>query len=283
MSSPATATPVANPFASDAGGFYKPANRGVDRLAGGDDRALDLRAAATHGALQALIGDSQYPCVGAKSAFNNGSYRLGLYGTLGSHDATRGLARDLFDFRHRLDSIDGRFATFVSVFDGPLELSEAEFERRLWQQLQALHFEDAPLHDWDSDVSSDPDDPHFSFSFAGRAFFIVGLHPRASRIARRFPWPTIVFNAHDQFERLREEGKMERMKTIIRQKDLELQGTENPVLRDHGDESEARQYSGRAVEDDWQPPFVSVSENQPASKCPFHRLFGRNHKKASRS
>ncbi len=231
----------------------------------------------TDGALQALLRDAAYPCVGAKSAINKGSYRLGVYSDITSAPATAGLARDLWRFANELDNIDGRFATFVATFDGPREQTELEFEQTLWDQLQALHEADAPHHEWDERVSSDPASPNFSFSFAGRAFFIVGLHPRASRIARRFPWPTIVFNAHEQFERLRRDGQMDRMKEVIRRKDEELQGEVNPVLRDFGQASEARQYSGREVEADWRPPFVASGDrsSQKQGGCPFHHLMAR--------
>ncbi len=39
----------------------------------------------------------------------------------------------------------------------------------------------------DERVSADPDDPHFSLSFGGEAFFVVGLHPKpaAPRAASR--------------------------------------------------------------------------------------------------
>ena len=36
-----------------------------------------------------------------------------------------------------------------------------------------------------------------------------------------------------------------------------LQGEINPMVDDHGQSSEARQYSGREVEEDWQAPFVT--------------------------
>ena len=104
-------------------------------------------------------------------------------------------------------------------------------------------------------MSPDPDDSHFSLSFGGEAFFIVGLHPNASRPARRFPHPTLVFNLHDQFERLRAEGKYEGMREKILVRDEALAGTRNPMLARHGEASEARQYSGRAVGDGWRCPF----------------------------
>jgi FPC/CPF motif-containing protein YcgG len=44
------------------------------------------------------------------------------------------------------------------------------------------------------------------------------------------------------------------MRDTIRRRDAELQGEPNPMVDDHGTRSEARQYSGRAVPDDWEPP-----------------------------
>jgi FPC/CPF motif-containing protein YcgG len=108
---------------------------------------------------------------------------------------------------------------------------------------------------YDRAVSADPESAHFSLSFGGEAFFIVGLHPRASRPARRFARPTMVFNLHDQFETLRAQGRYEGMREKILVRDEALAGSRNPMLARHGDASEARQYSGRAVEDGWKCPF----------------------------
>ena len=106
-----------------------------------------------------------------------------------------------------------------------------------------------------NEFSGDPDDPHFSLSFGGEAFFVVGLHPNASRPARRFDRPVLVFNLHDQFERLREEGRYERMREAILERDAALAGSINPMLAKHGEVSEARQYSGRIIPDNWTCPF----------------------------
>ena len=99
-------------------------------------------------------------------------------------------------------------------------------------------------------MSDDPDDPLFSFSFGGRAFFVVGLHPHSSRMSRSFRWPALVFNPHSQFGRLRGEGRFERIQHAIREREIAVQGSLNPNLADFGERSEARQYSGRAVESD---------------------------------
>lgn len=124
-------------------------------------------------------------------------------------------------------------------------------------QLQALHRCDQRDFDWAQGVSSDPASSDFSFSIGGRAFFVVGLHPHASRLSRRSPAPCIAFNFHDQFEQLRASGKYDTMQRAIRARDVALQGDVNPVLSRFGESSEARQYSGRAVGANWGCPFRS--------------------------
>ncbi len=262
------AAPVAEP--APAGLFYRPDPAHPERLQRADPDAeqspADLTAAAMHGAFRSFVLDPQYTCVGAKSAVNSGSYRLGIYDELGGAAATAGLARDLAAFTRAVDEIDAAFATFVAIFERPQDTDEEGFERALWAQLQALH--DADPVPWDPAVSDDPEDPHFSFSFAGTAFFIVGLHPGSARLSRKFPWPALVFNPHTQFERLREAGKYERMQQVIRAKERALQGDINPVLDDFGSDSEAKQYSGRMVEPDWRPPFQAHTDDAPPASEP---------------
>lgn len=223
-----------------------------------------LLDSAMAGAFRGFIQAPTFSCVGAKSAVACENYRLGIYDRLGSEQATAGLAHDLFTFTREADMLGGEdFVTFAALFREPAIGDEAGFEDLLWRQLRALNSYDAPLFEWDPAVSSDPENPHFSFSFAGRAFFIVGLHPHSSRQARRFPWPALVFNPHEQFVRLREEGRWERFQQIIRAREKALQGSLNPNLSDYGTITEARQYSGRQVERDWRPPF------EPGQRCPF--------------
>jgi FPC/CPF motif-containing protein YcgG len=194
-----------------------------------------------------------FPCLGAKSVVRLNSYRLELYGALGSEGDAARLVSDLANFSEAWG--DDRLTAFVAVFPEYPPENEVDFERRLWTQLQLLHEAD-PHHGRSAPgVSSDPDDPHFSFSVGGRAFFVVGLNPGSSRVARRFTWPALVFNPHEQFARLREQGRFDGFRSAIRARDIALQGTENPNLADFGERSEARQYSGRQMEADWKCPF----------------------------
>ena len=202
-------------------------------------------------AIRSMIAHPEYPCLGARSVFRRDSAHIHV---LDSMDAagTADLARRLRGFASDHGQ-DDEFVSFVATFRGPVPGTEREFETALWRVLQGLH--DVDGRSWPSKVSADPESPHFDFSFADTAFFVVGLHPAASRIARRAPLPTLVFNLHHQFERLRAESGFDRMRTAIRRRDERLQGTVNPMVDDYGTSSAARQYSGRAVGPDWQAPF----------------------------
>ncbi|HTL96223.1 MAG TPA: guanitoxin biosynthesis heme-dependent pre-guanitoxin N-hydroxylase GntA [Gemmatimonadaceae bacterium] len=203
-----------------------------------------------------FVGDAGFPCLAAKGVVRRLGHELHVYGTLASDHATNALAADLREFVRRATSDDADFRAFVAVFPDGQPEDEREFERRLWVQLQQLHERDDPAAGWDPSVSADPDDPRFSFSFAGCALFIVGLNPHSSRLARRFRWPALVFNPHAQFERLRRDGHYDRMRTLIRDREVALQGDVNPNLADFGEQSEARQYSGRdTTADEWTCPF----------------------------
>ncbi|HEX8289032.1 MAG TPA: guanitoxin biosynthesis heme-dependent pre-guanitoxin N-hydroxylase GntA [Pyrinomonadaceae bacterium] len=210
-----------------------------------------------HNDFRSHISNSDFPCIGAKAALNGNCYRFGFYTEMNSPDSTAGLAFDLWSYVREQSSFGTNYSTFVACFGSPTITNEKFWEELLWAQLTNLNKIDSAHHKWDSTVSSDPENPNFSFSFAETAFFIVGLHPASSRISRRFPWATLVFNIRAQFQRLRDENKFERMRQTIRARDLKLQGSLNPNLSDFGERSEARQYSGRAVEENW--------------KCPFHK------------
>lgn len=73
------------------------------------------------------------------------------------------------------------YSSLVVTFEQPDTISESEFDKVLWEKLQRLHEVDACLKPWDSKVSSDPHSAQFSLSLGGKGFFVIGLHPNASR------------------------------------------------------------------------------------------------------
>ena len=206
--------------------------------------------------LRERIADPLFPCVGAKSALARGSLKIITCRSLTSSWDDVRIHRELLDWAWQYRQNPEGLRSLAVVFGGPGDLSEVAFEAALWERVQSFADKDHWLgQPFDHRVSADPDDPHFSLSFGGEAFFVVGLHPNASRPARRMPFPTLVFNLHDQFERLREEGRYEKMRERILERDIALAGDINPMLARHGEASEAAQYSGRLVGEDWRCPF----------------------------
>ena len=266
--------PSTNPFDSDLARHHSSyhgtrAGRAVSLT---DPKAApDLFASAAVGAFRGFVLNPAFSCVGAKSAVMHESYRVGIYNQLGGHGETVGLCRDLFTFSREVAAAgdDGEFRTFVAIFREPTGVDEEHFEGLLWKQLRKLNQQDSVYHTWDPSVSDDPANPHFGFSFAQTAYFIVGLHPHSSREARRFPWPTLVFNPHGQFQHLREAGRWDRLQQVIRTREEHLQGSLNPNLADYGTTTEARQYSGRAVEPDWHAPFSRSPDAVGLGGCPY--------------
>ncbi|MBB3974273.1 guanitoxin biosynthesis heme-dependent pre-guanitoxin N-hydroxylase GntA [Hansschlegelia beijingensis] len=202
-----------------------------------------------------FVEKSDFPCVGAKSALKRDQTRFWVGRDFLSGEDDEDLLRELYDFIDWYGEETPMFATFVATFDGPLGLSETAFETALWARLDALHRLDARSYQWDSRVSRDPESSAFAFSLKQEACFVIGLHDGASRAARRFERPTLVFNLHDQFRKLREDGRYEALQAAIRKRDTALDGAPNPMLADFGDSSEARQYSGRRVGGAWRCPF----------------------------
>lgn len=201
-----------------------------------------------------FIAEDAFPCVGAKSALNRGQIVYQIESDLRCGPAAATVAA-LQRFSQEYDQDSTLFRSVVVLFRQPGVLTEQAFETLLWHYLQAMHDADAVHHEWDPRVSKDPESADFSFSVGGRGYYVVGLHPGASRTARRFLRPALVFNLHDQFERLRSDGKYGPIRDTIIERDTRLEGTRNPMLKPFGSSSEARQYSGRAVDDRWTCPF----------------------------
>lgn len=206
-----------------------------------------------------FVDAPSFPCVGAKAALARRTIHAQEFAPLGDRGNDAPMLDALEAFAALLDGVGPdahAIHSFVALFDGPCDTGERRFEALLWSQLQRLHDLDARRGTrWASDVDSDPSDPRFSLSLAGHPFFVIGLHPGASRQARRFAWPALVFNSHRQFEQLRADGRYPKMQTATRERDVALQGSINPNLADFGTAAEARQYSGREVDAEWTCPL----------------------------
>ena len=176
-------------------------------------KLLDADNPALTDQFETFIGAPDFPCVGAKSALANDMLRVIEARDLASSWNDLEIHRELLAWARAYKSGPEGLRSLAVIFGGPDALDEAAFEQLLWERIQSLADKDAWKGlPYDARVCADPDNPHFSLSFGGEAFFVVGLHPQASRPARRFLKPALVFNLHDQFERLRAEGRYERMR-----------------------------------------------------------------------
>ncbi len=204
----------------------------------------------------AFVRSEAFPCVGAKSALALDRLVVMEAGEIGSDEHDEVIHRALVDFALLAAREDAGIGSFACLFRHQKPMSEEQFEAALWSRIQALHDLDTK-HGiaWAPNVSSDASSPHFSMSIGGAAYFLVGLHPGASRAARRFCRPAIIFNPHDQFERLRADGRYDMIQRINRDREMRQHGSINPMLSDFGRGQEAAQYSGRHVGADWCCPL----------------------------
>jgi len=205
-------------------------------------------------AFENFVADEEFPCVGAKAALKSCGLQVLEAGNLrcAAHDAE--IVVGLQTFPHHKISRH-HFASLAVLFPETPPLTEKQFEGELWARLDALHRIDRLQFRYDSRISNDPGSPHFGMSFGGHGFYVIGMHPNASRASRRTPCATLVFNPHAQFNLLRRSGLFERIRRSVRTRDIALQGDCNPMLSDHGERSEAIQYSGRQVSGRWSCPF----------------------------
>ncbi|MBP1839488.1 guanitoxin biosynthesis heme-dependent pre-guanitoxin N-hydroxylase GntA [Formosa algae] len=215
--------------------------------------SAEITDTAIDKAYRNFILKKKHPCVMAKSVFMMNDYHLHTYKSMSEDESIKNILNDLDSFINQYDFHTNTFQSFMAVFPYQQFDSEIEFETALWKTLQKLYNLDDC--EWDDSVSDNPEDSNFSFSLKGKAFYIVGLHPNSSRLARQSPYPTIVFNLHWQFEKLRDMGTYKKVKKRIRKRDRKLQGHINPVLKDFGKDSETKQYSGRQVDASWTCPF----------------------------
>lgn len=218
-----------------------------------NDTNNDAATILAHDGFRAAVLSPAFACVAGAAAVRAGNYRFSCFAELGEAESVKELATGLREFIAEFPLSPDLLTTYVASFNEPGHVSPVEFETLLWATLQGLHDLDATP--WDPTVSRDPQDSAFSFSFHGRSFFIVGMHPGSDRWTRRLAFPALVFNAHAQFEELRRTGRYAPLQRTIRRREERLQGSYNPALDDHGNQSEAKQYSGRMVEDGWRCPF----------------------------
>ncbi len=202
------------------------------------------------------VNDQAFPCLAAHSALTYDQLRFFVVDHMACPHHDAGILAFLYNFIDEVRQSVNSFFSAVVLFREPAIHSEDMFESFFWKRLQSLSDMDALQHPYDARVARDVDSPTFSFSLKEEAFYIIGLHPASSRKARRFSYPAMVFNAHVQFEKLREENHYAKMQDVVRKRYIAYSGSVNPMLADFGTASEAFQYTGRQYDPQWKCPLI---------------------------
>jgi hypothetical protein len=219
-------------------------------------------AKAIIGEFQHFISAETYPCVAARAAMSRGHVPCLVADHMNCPRDDRKILLFIYDFVEQFRKLNSILHSAAIIFTGPQEITESAFETSLWQRLQALSDLDAENYAYDKRVSRDPSAANFSFSLAEEAFFIIGMHPASARRSRQFKYPVMVFNPHIQFEEMRKTGQYEKMKSVVRRRDIMYSGSINPMLADFGEASEVYQYSGRQYDDTWTCP-LKITHGEP--------------------
>ena len=216
----------------------------------------------------AYINNKQFPCVGAKVSLARQQIKCMVADHMACPKDDSSVLKFLYDFVDEYRRSVEFFHSAAIIFRGPDIQDEETFDMLLWQRLQSLANLDAQHHAYDRRVDPDPTSAKFSFSLKEEGFFIIGLHPASSRPARRFSYPVLVFNPHAEFERMRETDRYDKMKKIVRKRDVAYSGSVNPMLGDYGGVSEVFQYSGRNYDNHWQCPLKINHESIKGDSSP---------------
>lgn len=203
-----------------------------------------------------FLSSKTFPCVAAKDALTKDHIRIFVADNIGCPKDDKAILNFLYSFTEFYRNSNKGFYSAAVIFKQNEPISEEQFDKTLWERLQNLSNMDALLYKNDIRVAANPKDVNFSFSLMEEAYFIVGLNPMSSRPARRFKYPTLVFNPHAQFEQMKTDARYEKMKTIVRKRDVIFSGSVNPMLTDFGEASEVYQYSGRNYDSNWCCPFI---------------------------
>ena len=202
-----------------------------------------------------FLSNKAFPCVAAKDAMAKGNNKLFLADNIACPKDDKSILNFIYDFTDFYRKSGKGFYSAAVIFKQPKIINEEMFDELLWQRLAALSSLDALQYQPDGRVAANPTDSNFSFSLMEEAFFIVGLNPVSSRPARRFKNATLVFNPHAQFEAMKKDARYEKMKTIVRKRDVSFSGSVNPMLTDFGEASEVYQYSGKNYDSQWKCPL----------------------------
>jgi FPC/CPF motif-containing protein YcgG len=205
----------------------------------------------------AFLNARDFPCVAAKASLDRNQVRCIVSSHMACPADDVAVLQFMHNFVDEYRSSSESYHSAAVIFREPADTDEEDFDQLLWQKLNALSMLDKAEYPHDERVDSDPESPEYSFSLKSEAFFVIGLHPGSERKSRRFRYPALIFNPHAEFEKLRKFNRYEKLKSIVRKRDLLYSGSVNPMLDDFGNSSEVKQYSGKRHKSTWKCPLAN--------------------------
>ena len=129
------------------------------------------------------------PFPGARAGIDGEDVEVVTTGRLGSPNSSFDVYGAVRELTSR-NASDGGDRSLVAVLEGPVRVSEAALEDRLWHTLQHLSdFDDGP---WDETVVRSLDGASHTFAVGGNVWSVELLHPQSPERARRSPRPVLV-------------------------------------------------------------------------------------------
>ncbi len=203
-----------------------------------------------------FINEKEFPCVVAKAALARNHVKSFVSSHMACPASDASILQFLYNFVDQYRLSTESYHSAAVIFKGPVDTDERAFDALLWERLKALSILDKANYKHDIRVGADPEAANYSYSVKSEAFFVVGLHPGSERRSRRFKYPALIFNPHAEFEKLRKLNRYEKLKGVVRNRDVIFSGSVNPMLDDFGNSSEAIQYSGKRHGSEWKCPLA---------------------------
>jgi hypothetical protein len=204
-----------------------------------------------------FLNEREFPCVVAKAALARNHIKGFVANNMACPASDVEVLHFIYDFVDQYRSSRESYHSAAVIFKGPANTNDETFDTLLWERLKALSTLDKANYLHDNRVDENPAAPNYSYSLKSEAFFVVGLHPGSERRSRRFKYPTLIFNPHAEFEKLRKLNRYEKLKGVVRKRDVIFSGSVNPMLDDFGNSSEVSQYSGKRYDDKWKCPLAN--------------------------
>ena len=216
-------------------------------------RGSALDAAAS---FHARIFYADHACVGGQAALSVGALRFAYINhQLGTIDAAAAVLEAIDLFLRDFPSLKPPYRPLIICFKGPRSISAEEGHELTWATLHAMNNADRVSYSAAELISEDPQNEDFGFSWRDEVWFVNAGFPNHPRKSRDFQTPLWIINLQENFDLLRKAGWFDTIKMANAKREIEYQGSTNPVLADKGQKNQ------------WQQ--VTSVQGQAEPKCPF--------------